>query len=619
MLRILFVAILFYQAGLFSAPPFSFVEENGVISIEAEHYTSNVGPWERVEGRNAITDDMAGLGTDSESVLDVRSAVLPGIQAGSIQITREEHDVNWGFPAPLATIAAAFESDAEKAAVFFYENGAALAQGNATARRTGMFSGTPELTAEGWMLWDAALNWTVGGQTAGEALFIVSSTELGDMDKATSERLEQLGFTVKPVEDEAVTPRDAENKALVFVSESVSSGAVADKFLNVSVPVVICEPYVLDDMNMIVSKPRWQEKPGQSGLAMLTRRGSWSDYMRYAIYFENTGIYNLWLLGQSGGDGGSNEVKVFFGAAALKSESDFYEITFSERLAWTNERHYQNPENGPIPATPTVNVTKPGWHNLYLVKGADPEHPDNPPENRRYPNWRVDKILLTTAADKPSGDGPVESLNNGQFSLPEVFAADLEFYPPEIWQEQNGFVVIEAEDIEHHDHWQLKTEPENYTGDGYLEWQGPSRTTSIDGIGGNHDSLGVRQGPQDEWLILRLSITNPGVYSVDVRNHHEREDGDNDAWVSKVGFQPDRHAGKVISRMGDSFHDGEGLTWLDWGVREFELQKGINNLYIGGRSIGFGIDRIVIYKTDDEKAREKAMDLSTPPSRQHLK
>jgi|GEM_PF-3334903 len=611
-----FFIILFASISL-CAGTNSFLEKDGVVAIEAEHYTTNVGPWEQVEGRNAITDAMAGLGTDHETALNIENDLLSGISKGKIQLTDEKHEVNWGYPVKSAKVIAVFKSRPEKAAVFCYEQGAALRDGTAAARRTALFSGIPELSEQAWNLWEAAVLWTAEQATNKEALLVVSSTELGEMDQWTSQRLQNLGFSVIAMEDESVEPTDAQGKGLVLVSESVSSGAVADKFLNVDVPAVICEPYVLDDMDMIVSKLRWQEKPGQSGLAMLTRRGSWSDYMRYAIYFENTGIYNLWLLGQNGGDGGTDEVKVLFDAVEINSEADFYEVRFDQQLRWTNKMHYKTPENRKTPGMPTVKVTEPGWHNLYLVKGAEPEHADNPPESRRYPNWRVDKILLTTEAEDPTGDGPKETVNRGQVALPDEFAVDLEFYPPQIWQEENGFVVIEAEDIEHHEYWQLKSEPTGFTGEGYLEWQGPSRTTSIDGIGGNHDSLGVRQGPQDEWLILRLNITEPGLYAVNARNHHEHEDGDNDAWVTKVGFQPDRHKDNVISRMGDSFHDGKGFTWLDWGVREFDLKKGINNLYIGGRSVGFGIDRIAIYKIGDEQAQSKALNLDTPTSALH--
>lgn len=159
-----------------------------------------------------------------------------------------------------------------------------------------------------------------------------------------------------------------------------------------------------------------------------------------------------------------------------------------------------------------------------------------------------------------------------------------------------------------------RTEPQGYKGRSYLLWQGPNRSVTHDRRGGNDDYTNERQGPQNEWLILRVNIKNPGRCNVDARNIHEKEDGDNDAWIWQVGrgitdWDP-------VRRMGDSLKDGEGFTWLDWGVRTFDLKQGVNNLYIGGRSIGFRIDRVAIYRRDNPAAKEKALDLKTPPSPQ---
>ena len=51
-------------------------------------------------------------------------------------------------------------------------------------------------------------------------------------------------------DDDLVTTLDAGGHDLVVVSSSVGSGAVAGKFRSVSVPVLVWEPYVYDDMGM---------------------------------------------------------------------------------------------------------------------------------------------------------------------------------------------------------------------------------------------------------------------------------------------------------------------------------------------------------------------------------
>ena len=99
---------------------------------------------------------------------------------------------------------------------------------------------------------------------------------------------------------------------------------------------------------------------------------------------------------------------------------------------------------------------------------------------------------------------------------------------------------------------------------------------------------------------------------MNARNYHEHEDGDNDAWVWRVGAPISND--NPVRRMGDSLDDGEGFSWLDWGVRSFWLKKGVNNLYIGGRSPGFGIDRVAIYRDDDPEAEARALDVDAPVS-----
>jgi hypothetical protein len=184
--------------------------------------------------------------------------------------------------------------------------------------------------------------------------------------------------------------------------------------------------------------------------------------------------------------------------------------------------------------------------------------------------------------------------------------------PEQIWQMQDGYAVVEAEDIDVHEHWVFKTEPKGYTGEGYLEWQGPNRSETPDGRGGNDDYSDERQGPQDEWLIVRVKCETPGPYNINVRNFHLKEDGDNDAWVWKVG----KHitTDEPVRRMGDSLRDGEGFSWLDWGVRTFWLHEGINNIVIGGRSIGWGMDRIAIYQANNPKVEKKALNTRATPS-----
>ncbi len=187
-----------------------------------------------------------------------------------------------------------------------------------------------------------------------------------------------------------------------------------------------------------------------------------------------------------------------------------------------------------------------------------------------------------------------------------VYAQD-DFLPEQIYQEDSGIVIIEAENLDHHEDWTLTTNPDGYSGEGMLRWEG-SRAPG----GGNDDHDGDRQQSQDTHLIFRILVTNPGPYRCDARNHHWSEDGDNDAWVNRLGWSG--YSRMPVKRVGDSHHDGSGVTWLDWGQRVFYFTKGLNELYFGARSPDFAVDRVV-WHLDLNTFSEKAHDLSLPESR----
>jgi len=98
----------------------------------------------------------------------------------------------------------------------------------------------------------ATINFSVQNSPApgSGALLVVGSTSLNSGDLAVKNRLESLGFTVTVKSASSSTTADAQNKALVFVSATVNSGDVLAKFTNVTVPVILCEQALFDDMKM---------------------------------------------------------------------------------------------------------------------------------------------------------------------------------------------------------------------------------------------------------------------------------------------------------------------------------------------------------------------------------
>jgi hypothetical protein len=82
------------------------------------------------------------------------------------------------------------------------------------------------------------------------ALLVVGSTSLNTGDASVKSRLEALGFTVTVKAASSSSTADATGKTLVLVSSTVSSSSVGTKFRDVTVPVIVWESYILDDMRM---------------------------------------------------------------------------------------------------------------------------------------------------------------------------------------------------------------------------------------------------------------------------------------------------------------------------------------------------------------------------------
>lgn len=345
-------------------------------------------------------------------------------------------------------------------------------------------------------------------------------------------------------------------------------------------------------------------EPVSGGNAMLMESGCRTGHLRYAIHFSQPGKYRVWVLGQDSGLGGSSGVKVYLDPQPGSDAGEQSRVRLDSDLSWVSLVPARGPKNGKGPAPAEVRVESPGWRSLFVAAddGAEPTSPD-PQMEARYPGWRIDKIVLMRRG-RPEGDGPPETRNASLPPPPEVPAIG-DWAPRQVWAIRDGFAVVEAEAVDRHPHWVERDAPSGFTGTGYIEWQGPDRSRSIEGLGGNDDGLNVRQGPREQWLILRFLAPEPGAYRMDVRNWHLRKDGDNDCWVAELG----RRATPLrpIVRLGDSHADGDGFTWLDWGVQRFEFKEGLNEIYIGGRSRGFGIDRIAVYRDGDEAARRRAL------------
>jgi hypothetical protein len=85
--------------------------------------------------------------------------------SGTLRVAKGPDRCSWGRAREDAIRIAAVEGDAARAAIFGYEQGAAMPGLVAPARRLSFFlfdHTAPSLTPEGWALFDAAVRWCAG-------------------------------------------------------------------------------------------------------------------------------------------------------------------------------------------------------------------------------------------------------------------------------------------------------------------------------------------------------------------------------------------------------------------------------------------------------------------------
>ncbi|GEM_PF-2515426 len=81
-------------------------------------------------------------------------------------------------------------------------------------------------------------------------LFVVGDQNLNNGDQTVVDSLAAWGYEVVIKDDASALTTDAIDKQMVFISSTVTSGIVGNKFVNADVPVMLWEPYLYDDMMM---------------------------------------------------------------------------------------------------------------------------------------------------------------------------------------------------------------------------------------------------------------------------------------------------------------------------------------------------------------------------------
>jgi len=90
------------------------------------------------------------------------------------------------------------------------------------------------------------------GFGAPKALLVVGNIALNAGDQSIKDRIAQLGYDVAVMSGSQATTLAGEAMNLIFISSTINSADVGTKFTSLGVPVINCEPNLMDDLLMTV-------------------------------------------------------------------------------------------------------------------------------------------------------------------------------------------------------------------------------------------------------------------------------------------------------------------------------------------------------------------------------
>jgi hypothetical protein len=144
--------------------------------------------------------------------------------------------------------------------------------------------------------------------------------------------------------------------------------------------------------------------------------------------------------------------------------------------------------------------------------------------------------------------------------------------------------------------WAPERKLEGYTGAGYYTWRGPNSFRS----------------PGGGMLTYVFQIKTPGTYQLRIRNRHDFHDSteQNDCFTRMDG-------GKWVktfsSKRGEwNFRSNHEHGHSSKPPASYELKAGRHVLQLSGRSQGFSIDRIHLYRQGDRGAEDASLPETRP-------
>jgi hypothetical protein len=161
------------------------------------------------------------------------------------------------------------------------------------------------------------------------------------------------------------------------------------------------------------------------------------------------------------------------------------------------------------------------------------------------------------------------------------------------FQEKDGIVVFEAEGIKLTEGWALENSIKDYSGEGYITWKDSTITET------NNQGL----------LRYDFQITTGGIYTLKMRNYHSCEDFTecNDVFVKLDNGEWRKNFNHTVSNW--DWNSQQDINHV-FSNSKFDLNKGMQTLYLSGRSKNFSIDKIAFFLQESTKVEYKTAALS---------
>jgi len=168
-----------------------------------------------------------------------------------------------------------------------------------------------------------------------------------------------------------------------------------------------------------------------------------------------------------------------------------------------------------------------------------------------------------------------------------------------VFLEESGVVVIALESGTEPGAWNESVSTPGFLGEGYIRWDGPN-------LFNQPGAAGI--------FGFDFEVTEGGNHIFSLRNRHENPDPteENDVWIRVDGGQWI----KLFSNMPGSVGSWTWESRFDFGhgnqpQASYNLTPGIHRVEFSGRSFGFKMDRLHIYRPGTPGALNEQRDEST--------